>query len=286
MADVDNKILDLVKANPDGITQADITSAIPDVGASDIAKSINTLMKKHLQVFSKGNTLLFRLQKETRVGDNQTETVVLEIISNAGDKGIWMQEITKKSNIASVQLAKVLKNLETKKRIKTIKSVAASRKKLFMLFDLTPDVSITGGLFYSKQDFDIELAETLNEESYDYIEKKHQIAKANNVSLIQAREASAVSANDVLRYIEGRGFMKVEVPLKELERVLYTLVLDKKIHKISKNGTNFYRYRQPTKTAGIVVTPCGLCPVKKDCCDTGDITPVKCEYINKWLELY
>lgn len=261
---------------------------MPNIEPNVIAASINTLsQKKLIQFFTKGEQLIIRLSIKTESGDDNTETVVLEIISSAGNIGIWVQEITKKSNIPNVLLTKVLKTLENKKRIKSIKSVTASKKKRYMLYDLVPDVSITGGIFYQNQEFDINLVEVLDDQCYKFIEKKHTTAKENNIiNPIQAREASTVSSHDVQRHIKDLQILNVEIPLEEIERVLYALVLDRKINKVLKNGVNFYRYKPQIKTAGIVTTPCGLCPVKKDCCETGDISPAKCEYINKWLELY
>lgn len=54
------------------------------------------------------------------------EKVVYAIIEDAGSKGIWIRDIRFKSNLNPTILTKVLKSLETKKRIKAVKSVAVS----------------------------------------------------------------------------------------------------------------------------------------------------------------
>ena len=41
----------------------------------------------------------------------------------------------------------VLKSLEAKKLVRSVKSVNANKKKVYMLFDLEPDNSITGRVY-------------------------------------------------------------------------------------------------------------------------------------------
>lgn len=64
---------------------------------------------------------------------------------------------------------KVLKSLETKKIIKAVKSVAASKKKVYMLFDLDPDSSVTGGAWYQDQDFESEFVDVLSQQCHRYL---------------------------------------------------------------------------------------------------------------------
>lgn len=54
--------------------------------------------------------------------DNE-EKVVYGIVEEGGNKGIWIRDIRMKSNLNMIQLNKILKNLETKKLIKAVKSV-------------------------------------------------------------------------------------------------------------------------------------------------------------------
>ena len=48
----------------------------------------------------------------------------------------------------------------------------ASRKKVYMLFNLEPDITVTGGAWYSDQDFESEFVEVLNQQCYKYLEQK------------------------------------------------------------------------------------------------------------------
>ena len=50
--------------------------------------------------------------------------------------------------------------------------------------------------------------------------------------------------------------------------------------------TRFYRAVEPlVATAGLMRSPCGGCPVARDCSESAvnPVNPVKCAYIKQWL---
>lgn len=147
-----------------------------ELGLSD-KKTQSTIINKLLRdekitILQKGNgELLYKLNKGVK-SKNDEEKVVLSIIENAGNKGIWTKDIRFKSNIPAIYLNKILKQMESKKLIKTVKSVNASKKKLYMLFDIEPDTSVTGGTWYSNQDFEVEFVDVLNQQCYRFLEEK------------------------------------------------------------------------------------------------------------------
>lgn len=57
-------------------------------------------------------------------GADNEEKVVLRIIEDAGNKGIWHRDIRTKSNLNQTALNKILKALEGKKHIKSVSSVS------------------------------------------------------------------------------------------------------------------------------------------------------------------
>ena len=52
-----------------------------------------------------------------------------------------------------------------------------------MLFNLTPDRSVTGGAWYSDQDFESEFVEVLNQQCFKYLQQKVENAE-KDVSLV------------------------------------------------------------------------------------------------------
>lgn len=50
----------------------------------------------------------------------------------------------------------------------------ASKKKVYMLYNLQPDRSVTGGAWYSDQDFESEFVEVLNQQCFKFLQSKVQ----------------------------------------------------------------------------------------------------------------
>jgi len=48
----------------------------------------------------------------------------------------------------------------------------ASKKKVYMLYDLEPHRSVTGGAWYSDQDFESEFVDVLNSQCYKFLTEK------------------------------------------------------------------------------------------------------------------
>ncbi|KAI2650310.1 DNA-directed RNA polymerase III subunit RPC6 [Labeo rohita] len=139
---------------------------MPHVEAQQRATAINRLLSVgQLDLLRNSSGLLYRLkdaQSASKVkGSDNQEKLVYQIIEDAGNKGIWSRDIRYKSNLPLTEINKILKNLESKKLIKAVKSVAASKKKVYMLYNLQPDRSVTGGAWYSDQDFESEFVEDI-----------------------------------------------------------------------------------------------------------------------------
>ncbi len=52
------------------------------------------------------------------------------------------------------------------------RTIQASKRKVYMLFNLQPDRSVTGGAWYSDQDFEAEFVEVLNQQCYKFLQDK------------------------------------------------------------------------------------------------------------------
>lgn len=88
--------------------------------------------------------------------------LVHQIIERSGNKGIWTRDIKVASSIPQHTLTKTLKILEQRSLIKSVRSVVSKSKKLYVLFDVVPAKSVTGGPWYSDQEFDHEFVSELS----------------------------------------------------------------------------------------------------------------------------
>jgi DNA-directed RNA polymerase III subunit RPC6 len=220
--------------------------------------------------------------------------------------GIWIRDIANKTNVKSTALNKTLKSLETKKLIKSLTSVNANKKKVYMLFDIEPDRSITGGAWYSGKEFESEFVEILNEQCYHYLcDRREEVEKQEKYmnDPIMKRNASFASSKEIRDYIKELRISKVELNLEDIETILNTLVYDGKVEKsiISKaaitkaqeddgSGAHMSLYRAVHSIidkklgSGFVRMPCMICPLIENCSPDGIINPQTCVYMKDWLE--
>jgi DNA-directed RNA polymerase III subunit RPC6 len=54
--------------------------------------------------------------------------------------------------------------------------------KVYMLFDLQPDRSVTGGSWYTDGEFESELVDIVNQQCYRMLQQKAEVAKLKAVS--------------------------------------------------------------------------------------------------------
>merc|ERR1719347_11312 len=287
---VEEKILELVGEFSQGVTDKILLANMPTVDPKARAQAINKLLvEEKIDLFKGNEGLVYRKKSPSKAGSisgDQEEKIVFKIIENSGNVGIWIRDIRAKSNLGQTQLNKVLKTLEAKRLIKSVKSVNAAKKKVYMLFNLQPDQSVTGGAWFSDNDFESEFVEILNQQCYRFLFHKLEKSKTDHVSPIAVKNASMVSVTEVGKFITDLGISKVNLKDNEIESILQTIVYDGKAEKCeSLDGRTLYRAVIPLRpSAGLSRCPCGVCPIIRRCSDRGEVTPAKCHYFKDWLE--
>ncbi|XP_075231582.1 RNA polymerase III subunit F [Lycorma delicatula] len=277
-------------AGAKGISDADLQKEIPNLSAEERVTVINKLITQGcLDIFNSGGTLVYKVKDTSKTeklkGADNEEKVVYGIIEEAGNKGIWIRDIRFKSNLMPTQLNKILKLLEGKKMIKAVKSVAASKKKVYMLFNLEPDRTLTGGAWYCDQDFEAEFVDVLNQQCYRFLQQRKEKSANAKGGPLSIRNAGYASSNEVWKFITELGISKVQLSDDDIKTILDTLVYDGKVERVSSmEGGHLYRAIESLlPPPGIVRLPCGVCPVIRNCSDIGSVNPKQCVYLTEWL---
>ncbi|XP_046372683.1 DNA-directed RNA polymerase III subunit RPC6-like [Haliotis rufescens] len=298
--DLETRILLLCQSHPEGIDDATIQADMPQFEVKQRVTAINRLLSTgRIDLLKSGSKLVYRLKdpeaaNQVKGADHQ-EKLVYQIIKEAGNKGIWIRDIRYKSNLLMTQLNKILKNLESKKVIKAVKSVAASKKKVYMLYNLEPDRTVTGGAWYSDQDFEAEFVEVLNQQCYKYLDQKAAQARESQIDPIAQKNGAFAPSKDVWKFISELGISKVQLSVEDIETILDTLIYDGKVERtiVAGQGTTgdsgqlrLYRAVKPViQPTGLVRIPCGTCPVFEQCHDGGIVSPQTCVYMKEWLDI-
>lgn len=312
--DLESRIMKLCETYPKGLPDKVLQSEIPNVEAQQRVMAINRLLSRgQIELLKQGSNqqLVYRLRDPLAAknvkGADAEEKLVYQVIEEAGNKGIWTRNIRFKCNLLLTQVNKILKSLESKKLIKAIKSVAAAKKKVYMLYNLEPDRSVTGGSWYCDQDFELEFVDVLNQQCHKFLLQKAAAAEQQSPDPIVRRHLACASSVEILRFISELGVSKVQLSLDDIESILDTLVYDGKVEKTMSvgqaaassssgaaveptkddrgGGVKVYRsIRSLVVSTGLMRIPCGVCPVIVECHVGGLVSPSTCQYMKEWLD--
>uniref|UniRef100_A0A8C2XEL2 DNA-directed RNA polymerase III subunit RPC6 n=1 Tax=Cyclopterus lumpus TaxID=8103 RepID=A0A8C2XEL2_CYCLU len=281
VAEVESRIKALCQQFPHGITDQVIQNDMPHLEPQQRAMAINKLLSLgQLDLLRNSSGLLYRMKdiqstSKMKGSDNQ-EKLVYQVIEDAGNKGIWSRDIRFKSNLPLTEVNKILKNLESKKLIKAVKSVAVSFKILNVKMQRC-EVSPLTRRWTFDQDFESEFVEVLNQQCFKFLQSKAEAARDNKQSPMVQRNSSFATSHEVWKYICELGISKVDLSMDDIETILNTLIYDGKVEMTviaAKEGT----------VGSVDGTPCGLCPVFDDCHEGGEISPSNCIYMAEWLD--
>ncbi|XP_071632930.1 DNA-directed RNA polymerase III subunit RPC6-like [Temnothorax longispinosus] len=287
-SEIEQRVIALIRAKPKGISDKALSNEMPDLKPHRRGEIINKLVSQgHVELLKQAGLLVYRFKDSTKLvkGSTNEEKMVFKIIEEVGNKGIWIGDIRKKTNLMPSQLRTILKNFEDERLIK-VKTSVTSNKKMHMLYHLEPDVSITGSVWYQDNEIETEFIDVLSQQCYQFLEQKRENMEILNSGPIAARNAMSASSEEIWKFISDLGISKVKLSIKEIEMILKTLIYDGKIEQIpSGDDKNLYKSIRPlVNLSGLIGNPCGLCPVRKKCSDEGTFTSLSCQYLREWLE--
>jgi len=320
---VKNEIMLLISAYDGGLSETELGRTMSSISAEVRMNAINALANEgKIQLCKQGANLVFRaVDSKTQYNHSALqghsnisieERAVYRVVESAGSKGIWNRDIRNQTKLPLNQMSKVLKSLETKKLIKAVKSVTAAKRKLYMLYGIEPDKTVTGGAWYSGTEFDQVFVTVLYEQCLQFV-KRRLVSPDEKRDFSEARKQSLVSSSEVKDYIDDLKISNVQLTLQDIEVVLETIVFDGLIEKVtieksgpspSKNDrsplkgetnltsdeedghfTNHYRAlaRLVNGTTGVMRVPCGQCPYIEECRPGAVINPEMCLYLERWF---
>ncbi|EFX62917.1 hypothetical protein DAPPUDRAFT_130662 [Daphnia pulex] len=235
-AEIEARMLELLREFPKGINYKILETDMPNVDKIIKVNTLNRLLSQEkVNMFqAPGTKELFWCLKQQPAsklkGVDSEEKIVMRIIEEAGNKGIWNRDIRTKSSLNQTTLNKILKALEGKKLIKSVSSVSAAKKKVYMLFNLQPDRSVTGGSWYSDNEFESELVDILNQQCYRILQQKSEAAKQKSMDgPFVVRNSSFLSSKEICQIISDMKIVKFNLTVEDIETILDTLIYDGKI---------------------------------------------------------
>jgi len=296
--DLKAQLVEKLRTAPSGLSNDQLESHFGAGKMAGIAEVVNQLLEaKRLNLFMQGsNNLVYRLVAEETAmkfeGLTQEQMLVYQICERAGSKGVWTRDIKNQSSIPQHTLNKTIKDLESRSLIKHVRSVTSKSRKLYMLFDTVPTKEITGGPWYTDQEFDHAFVEELCKAVVNFVaasSRRPIDSLPDSASLLQQLTGSGIIADNT-------------ITVEELDMILSMLVFDGRLEEVrntamgsiqgggaggaSRVGLVKYKVaKQFNAPNHLTEMPCGVCLVVSQCREGGVISPSTCTYMNDWLAL-
>ncbi|XP_019253862.1 PREDICTED: DNA-directed RNA polymerase III subunit rpc6-like [Nicotiana attenuata] len=150
------------------------------------------------------------------------ERVVLSLVKNKKNLGIWVAEVKKEANLPPTLVDKSLTALVKKKLIKQVVNIQnKGKKKHYMTVEFEPSEELTGGSWYSEGNLDKEFITVLRDACLKVIE----LLKVATVEGIH-------------NFLKKRKV--VECTSQQIVEILNSMVLDNAIIEVKSTGLGEY----------------------------------------------
>eukprot|EP01132_Coremiostelium_polycephalum_P002176 gene2176-2679_t len=280
-----DKFLGLCQQNPLGLTEDKIKNEM-GCPMADVAKVISGLLKQGKIILNRNpdGSTFYKLPNpdiDQLKLKNLTEDdfLIFQLIEQSGNKGAWTRDLKQQSSLQQVQITKVLKTLEGRNLIKSVKTINASRKKVYMLYNMEPSREIVGGSLYgSDMNFDGQTIHILKMHIKTYLTNK-----------------GAADLSEIMTYLKKQSVeCNLDLNQDDILALTETLIYDGEIEEMKDTrlgsivGKRLGVLYKPTRTKippnSFCAMPCGNCPVFDLCSDDGDISPKRCIYFTEYLK--
>ncbi|CAN6664978.1 DNA-directed RNA polymerase III subunit RPC6 [Trichomonascus vanleenenianus] len=293
------------KGTDEAFTQKQMMALAGLTDTKQLMPMAQELMNQHLlQVVQQGSEIAF---KAINVADaqkiksmSQDEALVYQVIEAAGRQGAWSKVIKERTKLHQAVVSRCIKSLENQRYIKLIKSVHHSTRKIYMLYHLQPSNDVSGGVWWSDGELDVEFIDMIMLVIWKYVAHcsfptAFSSESASKPQVYPAHEKSLPNVGDILDFVLNSKVMKdgVHLGLTHVRSLCEVLVYDDKLER--HDGGMTYKATWPSiaeymagnefveKLDGFTEAPCGQCPVFSICEPDGPVNPAECEYYDEWL---
>lgn len=153
MESLEAQTLKILSSNREGISDDTLKAKLKNVSDSDRMEVLNSLIEKsRLEVSATpDNDIIYKYISEEDALKlrelTEEEKAIYSYINDSGNKGLWITDIKKKVGHAmAASASKIVKRLEKKGFIKSVPTVKAKNRKVWMVVGVEPSNDVTGGV--------------------------------------------------------------------------------------------------------------------------------------------
>ncbi|KAI2808604.1 DNA-directed RNA polymerase III subunit RPC6 [Blomia tropicalis] len=260
---IKDRLFAIIEPLTSSITEEELSVRMNDVDKGSRLTALNSLIKENkIKATLDKNK---RPRYEKNVIEKTPEEAVFEVISESGKNGIW----------------------KGKKSIRALKSI--SNRKLYVLFNLEPDETITGGACFESGFIREDIVKNLKSTCFQYVYDRYQESYNQMITNLHSVDNESthldkiyVTAQDVFNELAQRNIF-TEIKLGDIEHILNILSYECKLNKMSVGVNKLaYRYNPYNRDkTDMFYSPCMLCHLYKDCKpESVHISPENCKYLS------
>ncbi|WFC95578.1 34-kDa subunit of RNA polymerase III (C) [Malassezia brasiliensis] len=220
------------------LTGEDLALRLNDVPIEEQLLAINGLLKKSLFNAQKGPNgiqyVAVSKDEASLLGTmDANELIIYNHIKDAKNEGIWTKMIKARTNLHQTIMNRCLKLLEQKQLVKAVKSVKFPTRKIYMLYDLTPSIELSGGPWYTDNELDTGFIHELSMACLRFIQSKSWPKDGRSSALYpSSHTAELPTASSVHRYLKAAKLTDTELEPEHVVALLDLLIYDNEIEKI------------------------------------------------------
>lgn len=220
------------------LTGEELALRLQDVPIEEQLLAINGLLKKNLFNAQKGPhgiqyVAVSRGEASMLGSMDANELIIFNHIKEARNEGLWTKLIKARTNLHQTVMTRCLRLLEQKQLVKSVKSVKFPTRKIYMLYDLTPSIELSGGPWYTDNELDTGFIHELSMACLRYVQCKTWPKDGRSSALYPASHTQHLpTASSVHRYLRGAKLTDTELEHEHVVALLDLLIYDNEIEKI------------------------------------------------------
>ena len=190
----------------------------------ELIERINQLLLSgDLEIVRHGRITKYKKKAKNKSHElTEDENLVFTIINTSGSKGEWISNISKSSGLHRSVLSKVLRSLENKRLVRSVKPLNKSNRITYISYGIKSEDEIKLSNWYTDNEIDSEMITEIS----------------SVIKRIFIQKRAKLSPAVILEYIEQMNVLSSKVNLGEIIQLLDILVYENFLY--TQNNEYFY----------------------------------------------
>lgn len=224
-ADLYDRLLQYIKKKMDVVLKSDLLRDFEETTEFEIEKCLSQLQTKNLIRECNSEQYMYIRKPE------EDEKIIYTYITDSKSQGCSIRDLKLLTKLPQNLISKLLKKMEEKKIIKSVKG-QKSRTKIYLVYEEIPDDDVTGGIWFTNGEVDVEFVSQTNKLIYNFVKNKTK----NSIPYEQNP-----TIDDINSFLISTGVLSVHLTQNDLKKLLDVMVYGKVLQELKDGNKIMYR---------------------------------------------